>query len=178
MTGVFESISLDQVKYIGALSIMTPPVIYLNLKHFHPLQLPSFRAIITRLWPTQLILRGLQFQCFQYTRQHTNDWVGFFIMGISQGLIYNHCAQFFTRTPFFVRGLPWAGLRDIMSQGIPFSFKHTSGLTFGLISVTSTILSQPLHNKSLMKNLNGWGGFQYRLGLMMATNALNYYYLK
>lgn len=186
--------------YSGALSIATPLAMLYNLTKVGT-PIPTCITIVkgvTRLFPGQALARCSQLYVATNIATTHHPILGFAFMGLTQGMIYNHCISHWLKTPNVfkgvTRGLGFAVPRDVVSQGIPY-LSNTPLLP---TSLTATMMSQGLHNcqvhmqtnptvsyKGCIRSLynqhgmsalyKGVGG---RMGLITVTNFVNSYSLQ
>lgn len=121
---------------------------------------------IPKIYPQQVALRYCQLHLSTLCKDYCSPIFAFGLIGILQGGIYGHTNLFFSKNMnitnnikinHYFRGPVFASTRDIISQGIPFTFIsnfcdssfednkiYYYSCLFGL-SITSTFLSHPLH---------------------------------
>lgn len=192
--------------YAVTLSSLTPLAMLYNLSKIYQINLSS--KIILRgtlsLFPTQYLMKtGQIYLSTHLTDISNNHLIGFSFIGLSQGIIYNNCIHHWMhlfnipkiKIPSH-RGLFFSIPRDIISQGVPYQFANP--YTLIPISITSTILTQGLHNCQIHmqtnKNINysnvlqkiyKYHGISFlykgvfgRIVLLTITNIVNYTCLK
>lgn len=184
------------IVYSGGLSVATPLAMLYNLRRVSPLSNLNITTGVAKLFPVQFLLRCVQLQLSTCAANQTNNpLIGFGIVGLTQGVIYNHCVQYWSNTkPPISRGLVFAVPRDMVSQGVPY----VSGTPLLPTSVLSTVISQGFHNCQLHMQITpgiryreclssiykkhgiSWlyKGVSGRLGLMTFTNVINHYTLQ
>jgi hypothetical protein len=121
---------------------------------------------IPKIYPYQVVLRYSQLHLSTMCKEYCSPILAFGLIGILQGGIYGHSNLFFSKNmkitnniklSHYFKGPIFASTRDIISQGIPFTFVsnlyelssrenkiYYYSCLFGL-SITSTFLSHPLH---------------------------------
>ena len=86
-----------------------------------------------RIFPQQTALKCLQMNLATPVKEHINTWMAFGVVGVLQGGVYGQCTTYVSRalslaktTPSIsdmLRGSAFAGLRDTVSQGVPFAYE-------------------------------------------------------
>jgi hypothetical protein len=97
--------------------------------------------MVTAVYPQQVALRMAQVNLATPVKENMNPWVAFCVLGVLQGAVYGQgnisfarmlglekVANFSIRTMF--RGSIFAGLRDIISQGVPFMLSKSLSQRF------------------------------------------------
>ena len=135
----------------------------------------------------QTILKAVQMNISTPVKENLNPWAAFACIGILQGGVYGQANMYFSqqlklgkefKLIGMFRGVGFAALRDMISQGIPFVYsktmryvvfdrllpdgemnssylphiKHWSSVLF--TSAIATVMSQGLHNCQLMMQSN------------------------
>lgn len=198
------------IVYSTALASTTPILMGLNasiLKGKYP-PLKAIPRYYTTVFPIQFGMRVGQLALGSIVKQGLDSpWAGFGIMGVTQGIVYGHSNVAWmhllkeTRTlPWknCLRGSPFAAVRDMISQGVPYHFRDRDSLTFTGVSIASIVATQGIHNCQTMmqtsrENLSHYDavkkvyaqhgakalyhGLYQRITLMGIINFLNQKYL-
>ena len=131
------------------------------------------------IFPQQVALKALQMNAATPVKEHLSPWLAFGVVGVLQGVVYGQCSVAYARAlklsqavslAGMMRGAAFAGLRDVVSQGVPFmcsghvqqalvepllgrtrdSSAEPSSmsrvLAVGLTSIGATFASQGFHN--------------------------------
>ena len=174
---------------------------------------------IYRIFPQQVLFRCCQLHASTFCKDNFSPLFAFGIIGILQGGIYGHSNLYFSKKlnitktikiRDYFRGPLFASSRDIISQGIPFVYcdsfnnqifhnnKNTYYFSLFMLSISSTILSHPLHclqifiqNNKTLPQLNVveymikkhnislfYKGIESRIILLFLTNLFNDIFLK
>lgn len=156
--------------------------------------------------PIHVTLRSIQYIFGTEVKSATTaPMVAFFALGVTQGWVYGDLAKRWTRALNLsrhpanaMRGAMFGGLRDVVSQGIPFMAGQYGMGALLASSLASTYASQGLHNAqtimqvrpdlsysgaiSELARTHGWHslyrGVASRLFLMTVTNILNHVFLR
>lgn len=165
--------------YGAAISVFSPTATAYQLSKLYNLK-PTMGRLIRLSGPVilpQTILKAAQMNASSPVKEYLNPWAAFAMVGVLQGAVYGHANVYFSNalklgkvaslTGVF-RGSAFGGLRDSISQGVPFVcsdcvresildpyFKTEVGTTAHSIkawsslistSVAATYMSQGLHN--------------------------------
>lgn len=172
--------------YSFGISLFSPAMTAYQLckvysKAVPPLQLARLSAAIL---PHQTALKLLQMNAATPVKDYLNPWAAFAVVGVLQGGVYGQCNVHFARVLALsstasmrgiFRGVAFAGVRDSLSQGLPFmcssmterhvfdpvwgalgldgtspagaAAKHWASV--GSTSIVATVLSQGVHNAQI-----------------------------
>ena len=195
MMGERNKTFMEKQPYIWAygffISLVSPIASLYQLKRLNP-QLKLTRAQMFRLpysiLPVQTILKTSQINVSTPIKESFNPWLAFGLIGVLQGGVYGQANIYFSKKlkigkvysyKGLFRGTPFAALRDMISQGLPFMMteefcskvldpiwitkKESSGtlqheikhwISITSLSVVSTFLSQGLHNCQIIMQSN------------------------
>ena len=165
--------------YGAAISVFSPTATAYQLSKLYNLK-PTMGQLMRLSGPVilpQTILKAVQMNVSSPVKEHLNPWAAFAMVGVLQGAVYGHANVYFSKalklgkvaslTGVF-RGSAFGGLRDSISQGVPFVcsdyvresildpyFKTEEGTTAHSVkawsslistSVAATYMSQGVHN--------------------------------
>lgn len=173
--------------YGAAISIVSPAATAYQLCKLYNVKqsLPHLFKLSLRIFPHQTALKALQMNVSTPFKEYLNPWVAFGIVGILQGGVYGQCNVYFSNAlkigkqtasmAGIFRGSGFAGLRDTVSQGLPFMCSgmvkdelferlyKTENENVQLVqhwsavlgtSVVATYMSQGLHNCQIAMQSN------------------------
>lgn len=85
--------------YSSSLSLFTPPAMAYNMSKLYKIPISRFPICkeTFRILPSQFTYRFLQYGIFSFISDKTNPWIGFGLMGISQGFIYGKVNNHWTK---------------------------------------------------------------------------------
>lgn len=92
---------------------------------------PSAYGLALRILPVQTLLKAAQMNAATPIKENVNPWAAFGLVGILQGGVYGQANIYFAqklnigKKPSYAgmfRGVPYAGVRDMISQGVPYMF--------------------------------------------------------
>jgi len=118
--------------YGVTISLVSPIASLYQLCKLNPqvkLSAVGMGSLSARILPHQTVLRVLQMNVISPVKEYLNPWAAFGIIGILQGGVYGHGNIFFANQlklgkvlsyKGMFRGVAFAGVRDMISQGIPF----------------------------------------------------------
>ena len=165
--------------YGAAISVFSPTATAYQLSKLYNLK-PSVGRLVSLSFPIllpQTALKAIQMNASSPVKEHLNPWAAFAVVGVLQGAVYGHANVHFSNalklgkvaslTGVF-RGSVFAGMRDTISQGVPFmcsasvrenimdpywktqegTTAHSAKTWASLIStsVVATYMSQGFHN--------------------------------
>lgn len=152
----------------------------------------KFARPILKILPGQFALRFLQVQGMDFTKQ-IHSVFSFGLVGLTQSLIYGHANQKLAKNitkniPKYAmyRGIHFGVVRDIISQGLPFTLANGYLSVLGW-TVVGTLVSHPLQimqtyaQTGLKNNISIQSfsaGLSSRMCLLGVTNIFNNYFLK
>ena len=127
----FEAMQPSLLAYAAGISIVSPGLTAYQLtrvfgKPTPPLQLARMSVGI---FPHQVALKWLQMNAATPVKENLNPFCAFFVVGVLQGGVYGQTNVHFSRVLKLsqnasyagaFRGSLFAGLRDTVSQGLPF----------------------------------------------------------
>ncbi len=122
--------------YSGIISLFSPAASLYQLIKLNPSASKSCsRATMMRLpltiLPAQTILKATQMNLATPVKEQFNPWMAFALVGVLQGGVYGQANIYFSKKlnigklPTYAgmfRGVPFAGVRDMISQGVPYVF--------------------------------------------------------
>jgi hypothetical protein len=120
--------------YAGAISLISPAATAYQLCKLYKLQRPSSQLLrmSMSIFPHQTALKVIQMNSSTPIKEYCNPWMAFAAMGVLQGGVYGQCNMYFSKAlqlgtttasiAGIFRGSGFAGVRDCMSQGVPFMF--------------------------------------------------------
>jgi len=169
--------------YAACISTVSPGLTAWQLCRVYSKSVPphELARMSMRIFPHQTALKALQMNAATPIKEYLNPWFAFGAVGILQGAVYGQCNVHFSRalklsqtvtlTAGLFRGSAFAGVRDTISQGIPFmcsasvqsslvdpllkpdaeaaeSTGHTLRRALSVIgtSICATFMSQAAHN--------------------------------
>jgi hypothetical protein len=124
------------VSYGAAISLFSPVGTAYQLSRLYHLK-PSTGALLRmslRIFPHQAALKTLQINASTPVKEYLNPWAAFAVMGVLQGGVYGQANVHFSRAlqlgktvslAGIFRGSAFAGVRDVLSQGVPFMFSQS-----------------------------------------------------
>jgi len=86
------------------------------------------------IFPHQTALKSLQMNASTPVKEYLNPWAAFAVVGVLQGGVYGQTNVYFSKAlelgkiatmKGIFRGSAFAGLRDTVSQGVPFMYSET-----------------------------------------------------
>lgn len=124
--------------YSFGLSIFSPIATLYQLKKVTPnLKVSPKQAskLGFRILPSQTLLKLGQMNISSPVCDYLNPWLAFGVVGVFQGAVYGHSNIYFVKHLLprnknvvsyagLFRGFLFAGLRDMISQGVPYIFAH------------------------------------------------------
>jgi len=117
--------------YSLGISLFSPMANLYQIKRLHPSVNPSYLRMCASIYPHQVGLRMLQVNLATPVKEHMNPWLAFGTLGVLQGCVYGQANVSFAKKLNLTRSLKlrnifrgsgYAGVRDVISQGVPFMF--------------------------------------------------------
>lgn len=117
--------------YGAGISIVSPTLTGWQLcKVFsRPTSFPTLAKLGLQIFPHQTMLKALQMNAATPVKEYVSPWLAFGLVGVLQGGVYGQCTVHYSKalqlakTVTFAgvfRGSLFAGMRDTVSQGVPF----------------------------------------------------------
>ena len=118
--------------YAACISTVSPGLTAWQLCRVYGKAVPptELARMSMRIFPHQTALKALQMNAATPVKEYLNPWVAFGVVGILQGAVYGQCnvhfskalqiSQKVTLAAGLFRGSAFAGIRDTISQGVPF----------------------------------------------------------
>ena len=117
--------------YSSAISLVSPTLTGYQLCKVYscPVGMPRLMRIGFGILPQQTALKTLQMNAATPVKEHVSPWLAFGVIGVLQGGVYGQANVAFSRAlklsqnanlAGMFRGAAFAGLRDTISQGVPF----------------------------------------------------------
>ena len=117
--------------YSAAISLVSPTLTGYQLCRVYscPVGMPRLVRLGLGILPQQTALKTLQMNAATPVKEHISPWLAFGVIGVLQGGVYGHANVAFSRAlklsqnanlAGMFRGSAFAGLRDTISQGVPF----------------------------------------------------------
>lgn len=122
--------------YGGIISLVSPGLTAYQLCKLYQIQKPvgTLMRMSLVIFPHQTLLKAAQMNVSTPVKEYLNPWAAFGLVGILQGGVYGQCNVHFSRAlalgktvslAGIFRGSGFAGLRDTISQGVPFMCSST-----------------------------------------------------
>ncbi len=120
--------------YAACISTVSPGLTAWQLCRVYGRSVPPMQLARMSLgiFPHQTALKALQMNMATPIKEHLNPWCAFGVVGVLQGAVYGQCNVHFSRalklttaatlSAGMLRGSAFAGLRDTISQGVPFVY--------------------------------------------------------
>ncbi len=199
--------------YSFGISIFSPSMTAYQLckvykKAVPPTQLARLSAAIV---PHQTVLKLLQMNAATPVKEYLNPWAAFAVVGVLQGGVYGQCNVHFARKlelsstasmSGIFRGAGFAGIRDSLSQGIPFvcssltekyvcdplwrllGFDGQSSTGAGVkravsvmgTSIVATVLSQGVHNAQIKMQADQTLTYGRTMSMLWAEHGPSIFY--
>lgn len=195
--------------YGAAISVFSPTATAYQLSKLYNLK-PTMGRLIRLSGPVilpQTILKATQMNASSPVKEYLNPWAAFAMVGVLQGAVYGHANVYFSNalklgkvaslTGVF-RGSAFGGLRDSISQGVPFVcsdyvresildpyFKTEVGTTAHSIkawsslistSVAATYMSQGLHNLQISMQADQTLTYSQTIKSVMKQHGIKTFY--
>jgi hypothetical protein len=124
------------VAYGAAISTVSPTLTGWQLTKVYgrTVGISTLSRLGLTIFPQQVALKTLQMNAATPVKEYASPWVAFGLVGVLQGGVYGHCNVHFSRAlqlasvvslAGMFRGSAFAGLRDTISQGVPFMCSAT-----------------------------------------------------
>jgi len=122
--------------YAAGISTLSPGLTAYQLTRVYGKAVPptELARMSLRIFPHQIGLKWLQMNCATPVKSELSPWVAFGVVGVLQGGVYGQCIVHFSKAlklaktvsiAGMFRGSGFAGLRDTISQGVPFMYSAT-----------------------------------------------------
>ena len=192
--------------YGGAISVVSPAATAYQLCRLYKIKATSsqlFRMSFA-IFPHQTALKAIQMNASTPVKEYLNPWAAFAAIGVLQGGVYGQCNVHFSKAlqlgkvaslSGVFRGSGFAGIRDSVSQGVPFmcsdsvrrnvfdkmyetneedtqinTIKHWSSVLS--TSVVATYMSQGLHNCQIAMQADQSLGYADAVKTVMRQHGL------
>ena len=190
--------------YGAGISIFSPLASLYQLLRLHPqAQVPKKEMVrlAARIFPVQTLLKAVQMNASTPVKEHISPWVAFGVIGVLQGGVYGQANIYFSQKlqiakkvdlKGMFRGVLFAGMRDSISQGVPFLFSGTvrenvfepvlgkGGVSqWGAVlstSVVATYISQCLHNAQIVMQADHSLTYKSSITLLWERNGMKLFY--
>ena len=190
--------------YGAGISVFSPIASLYQLLRLHPqVQVPKKEMVMlaARIFPVQTLLKATQMNASTPVKEHISPWVAFGVIGVLQGGVYGQANVYFSQKlqiakkvdmKGMFRGVLFAGVRDSISQGVPFLFssvvrekiaepaigKNAVSQWGSVIStsVVATYISQGLHNAQILMQADHSLSYQSTVKMLWERNGMSLFY--
>ena len=123
--------------YAASISIVSPVLTGWQLCNVYskPTSFATLARIGVGILPHQTLLKAAQMNAATPIKEHVSPWMAFGVVGVLQGGVYGQCNVTFSKALRLAKTLPtlagmfrgawFAGIRDTLSQGVPFMLSGT-----------------------------------------------------
>lgn len=195
--------------YGAAISVVSPAATAYQLCKLYNMQ-PSMGRLARMSAPIflpQTLLKAAQMNASSPVKEYLNPWAAFAMIGVLQGGVYGHCNVHFSKALALgkvatlrgvFRGSLFAGVRDTISQGLPFmcsssvrqslldpywkteegTSAHSAKMWSSVIStsVFATYLSQGFHNFQIAMQADQSLSYSQALKTVMKQHGIKTFY--